>query len=730
MRPISLRIQNIGPYKDETIQFSDIPGDVVAIMGQNGSGKTMMVDSVFAALYRYLPSRDSIYKFCTAKDAGLTFVFMADGLRFRTEIKINSKAREMEPWLFLYEAENAEYTPLTDGKNSTFDKKIAELVGPPEAALASVFAAQNRAGSFISLKPAKRKELFIDMLGLGKLQLVSDAASKYEAAAKIAYDKLSDRVELLKIEASKKGANLDDLYKQLDDIKAEVGILEVDLKLYSFQVGGLRAKVDMTKEIQDREAPIAKKLASINRDIAEVSRSLKETESLVAHVDTYKLLAIERDPAARELEKLQAEQSTYSSQELAYHRKLNQYNQAVATLEKERLTAKQKAQTCKGAVERAGSDAKIIDTVPCQGIGECAACQFLVNAIKARDEITDLEAGADDANAAILAIEQKIKELPRPAPQELKDIKERLDSISRAIPTLRTQLAEATAASDKAMKAESAMANLASLRSHLDRLTAERAEIGQQSQSIALEIKAAKEYATELHSVEAKLVGIQYEIDVAKAKLNQKFTEVSRAEADKAAASNAEEALAKLLPELESLDQDRKEWNLLSKAFSKTGIQSLEIDVAGPMISEMTNDLLLGCFGPRFAVRFVTQVPKDDGKGYKDDFDIYVTDGLSGGRDGSVDDLSGGEKVIVCESVALAISLFNRGRSRTGWTSLWRDEASSAVDDQKAPLYISMLRRARERGQFEKLYFISHQVRTTENADAKIIVSSGHVGFE
>ena len=126
----------------------------------------------------------------------------------------------------------------------------------------------------------------------------------------------------------------------------------------------------------------------------------------------------------------------------------------------------------------------------------------------------------------------------------------------------------------------------------------------------------------------------------------------------------------------------------------------------------------------------MTQVLKDDKSGYKDDFDIYVTDSEGGGREGSIDDLSGGEKVIICEAVSLAIALFNRSRSSVGWASLWRDEASSAVDDRRAPQYIGMLRRARELGHFERLFFIAHQQRVTEAADSKVIVTNGKITFE
>jgi exonuclease SbcC len=277
--------------------------------------------------------------------------------------------------------------------------------------------------------------------------------------------------------------------------------------------------------------------------------------------------------------------------------------------------------------------------------------------------------------------------------------------------------------------AEAAAKNIDGLKVRNARLEEDRAGALKESQDLELSIKAASEYRSKLTTLETYLKECQESLDQSRLNLGSRLAFISKMEAEKELASKAKEELDKILPEMQKVETDRKDWALLSKAFSKTGIQSLEIDAAGPTVSQITNDLLFGCFGPRFSVRFVTQEEKDSGHGLKDAFDVYVTDANSG-REGSIDDLSGGGAVIVGEAVALAISLFNRSRARTGWSTLFRDEASSAVDDKRAPLYISMLRRARELGHFEKLYFIAHQSRVLENADSKIKVDSGHVTLE
>ena len=162
----------------------------------------------------------------------------------------------------------------------------------------------------------------------------------------------------------------------------------------------------------------------------------------------------------------------------------------------------------------------------------------------------------------------------------------------------------------------------------------------------------------------------------------------------------------------------------VAKSFGPMEIQSFEIDNSGPEVSRLSNELLFNCFGPRFSIRFVTQELKVDGKGYKDEFDVSVDDQKTG-RTVSISDLSGGEKTIVSEALALGIALYNKEKNGVVWDTLFRDEVSGALDDVYAPQYIAMLRAAREIGHFKKVFFICHQPRLKAMADSRILVEKG-----
>ncbi|MBK7237536.1 MAG: hypothetical protein IPI02_18625 [Sterolibacteriaceae bacterium] len=84
-------------------------------------------------------------------------------------------------------------------------------------------------------------------------------------------------------------------------------------------------------------------------------------------------------------------------------------------------------------------------------------------------------------------------------------------------------------------------------------------------------------------------------------------------------------------------------WSMLAKALGNDGIVALSIDDAGPTLSALANELLLGCYGPRFTVSLKTQVENAKGE-CREGFSIVVHDAQSG-QSKELDNMSGGEKL-------------------------------------------------------------------------------------
>lgn len=159
----------------------------------------------------------------------------------------------------------------------------------------------------------------------------------------------------------------------------------------------------------------------------------------------------------------------------------------------------------------------------------------------------------------------------------------------------------------------------------------------------------------------------------------------------------------------------------LSLDLGRTGLQSAEVDSAGPELTELVNDLLRTCHGPRFTVSVDTQRLTSDGKKTVDECLISVID-TEKGTEKEVREHSGGERVILGEAISLALTMLACRRAGFDRPTLFRDESAAALDPANARAWVAMMRRAVELTGADRLLFVSHSPEVVEMADAQIPV--------
>lgn len=196
---------------------------------------------------------------------------------------------------------------------------------------------------------------------------------------------------------------------------------------------------------------------------------------------------------------------------------------------------------------------------------------------------------------------------------------------------------------------------------------------------------------------------------------------VARAEAALEQARTAAERVAELGAELVTAEGELADWNRLALDCGRDGIQSAEVDSAGPELTELANDLLHNCFGTRFTVSIETQRSRADGKGLVEECRVVVLDTVEG-REDEARHFSGGERVILSEAVSLALTMLACRRSGLEGVTLIRDESSAALDPVNARAWVAMLRRAVELVRADRLLFVSHSPEVQDLADARIEV--------
>ncbi len=202
----------------------------------------------------------------------------------------------------------------------------------------------------------------------------------------------------------------------------------------------------------------------------------------------------------------------------------------------------------------------------------------------------------------------------------------------------------------------------------------------------------------------------------------------SAAVAEKALANakEAAEARASLEAETKAASEILADWTRLAHDFGRDGLQALEIDAAGPELTELVNDLLHSCFGSRWTVSIDTTRESADGKRQLEGLDVMVID-TEKGREGLIETYSGGERVILGEAVSMGLTTLSTRRSGITGATLIRDESGAALEPKHARAYIAMLRRAADLTGAAQVLYVSHTPEIQELADARIHIEDGRV---
>jgi exonuclease SbcC len=461
----------------------------------------------------------------------------------------------------------------------------------------------------------------------------------------------------------------------------------------------------------------------------------------------------------------------------------------LAQLQQRETAARERRDHALAEVQRRQRDAeatRLMDSVPCGGATPYDACQFLQQAAAARDRLaaaplisaqlehqeaetalTRAKEAVEQASstlsqltaaiaaqqqviathavdarrlAALESAETRVKELEDEITQLQRDHAAACDRAradrqdeGRAVDARRQDLQrERTDAAAAATKEAEALTERATRRRQ--EISERRAAVAADLEDLAVQRAALVRVRDENAAAHADLETVAGELAATRILLADVDRQLARLDVEiRGFETRRAEYIARvgqrrqLEAAIGDIERDLIEWQALARIFGRDGLPVLEIDAAGPAVSDLANDLLQACFGSRFTVQLTTQEPKADGKGFKEVFDLRVFDAERDAEPRDLSDLSGGEQVIVDEALKSAIALFVNHRNVLPLRTCWRDETIGALDHENALRYVAMLRRMRERGGFHHVLFISHNHEAAALADAQIVVAGGRI---
>ena len=492
---------------------------------------------------------------------------------------------------------------------------------------------------------------------------------------------------------------------QLADVSSRLETAEAEKRVVELRVLELQAADANRRPLLAEIETLKQRLRKTDAEIAETNRQVAKDESLLAGKKDLTDLTERETALAARIEEL--------------HRQI----QEIQGLETSNRETERTVQALDGELrnnmaelERLRVEREELAVVPCRGEGPYASCPKIRRAVEAGQKIPGLEGEVATLSLEVEVQRSSLLQIVTPS-FELTRTLEGCERDRRKVDQERQgyeELRAVEARRDERLKA-------------LDRLAQGRAEV---TEELARKESALSAFADldakmqasrrEIENTDRLIISCRRERDSLIARQAQIKQRQDQLEA-------ARTRLAQVEAELGAARTEQEDYTYLAKVFGPDEIQLCEIQAAGPEVSILVNSLLEGCFDNKFEIRFRTQRPKADGKGMVDDFDVEVRN-KNLDRTCLVDELSGGQFVLVNEAVNLGIAIYNmRQGEGIRYETLFRDETVGALDATNAKEYVRMLRRAMDLGGFHQVIFICHTPLVWELADRILEVHGGQV---
>ncbi len=738
MRLINIKLTNFRKYASAEV---DLPDGLTGVLGQNGTGKSTLLEAVGWVLYGHPAARTS-----------------KEDIR-----RQGSSADEVARVELTFELGGAEYTVVREmrGKNLTSDASvitggqiiargahpaqdfIVKLLGMDrEAFFVSFFARQKELNALSDYKPAERKTMIIRMLGI---------------------DDVDRAIELAKQDGRDGQATLAALQQNLADPITLQASLTAAINDETAVTARLATAQTDVAEVTDRLAA-----AKVTFEAQEASKASSEVrtrqrELAAQNIDHYRTLATEKQAEWDNLSGKQAGRDAIApALRYAAEDELKQATSDSATTQTDLAAAEKKADDASGeltamknklarladrreqdglAIDRLRRDGTFVDGLGTGGI--CPTCH---------QELNDLGRIHEHITAETDAVERRMLDVD----SEIAALKtaeaEQAQNLTLAREALAATRVQAATAHEILQRAARLLESLPSSDTRLDttflapglvvedrlRYLADRRD---EVKRLDVALTRLPEIKTALEELNSKITAALASIKEAEAGSEAAFDSDAYAAARDAydtareekhtreltvkdlegAVALAAERVAGLRRELESYEKVAGDIKTLQD--SQTGLAALVelfkefrtylIGRIRPMLAERAGQLLADLTDGKY-----TDVELDD------DYEIFITDN---GRKFPVDRFSGGEKDLanLCLRLAISLTLADRAGSDYGFIVL--DEIFGSQDNVRKMNIMRSLAALDKR--FRQIFLITHVEDIKEEVENVIEVTETESGL-
>lgn len=754
---VSLKLRgSIGIYKgigkDEiAIDFDSYDSGLIALTGENGKGKTTLIENCHP-YPQLLTRKDKLQEQFRLRNSFREVIYRdRDSERMvKCLIQIDGETKSGSCNYFAYISDDCGKTwnavPGVDKNLKPYDEFVSATFGPLELYLRTAFITQRPTKNLPDLTDAtagEKKTLFVELAGIDYLQKFADAANeKVKSNENLVHDS-EIKIQMLESTLNRKTEieeNLQDSEKTVKEKQSELDEITVRGKKSREELNGAQKRFNAEKDRLNKENGLKNDISTLESEISniesEISRNQEaaekraENEKVIAeYEDLQKVIAEEQKKRNAINEANSAKMSEYLQRKSEFDAKTAEIKKAVDDFTNEKHAIETKILTAENEIRFKERDiAEISDTCPTCGQKLPADKIAELNSKKAVAEkaVKILEDGITEKKNRVSEIEKKIAELT----QELSEFafsepakpnREEFNASAENEATAKLNAINIEKAKSELETAKTAVVRIEGLAAQI----ADKKKLLENAEKTLLEVESKRDDGAEnaLNEAQKKIDSLTEKFTSVKAELAGINATIEAGRKSLAEIAESEKELEKVQKEAEKAKIESTEWELVSKAFGKDGIQALELDALAPGISETANKILKSGYGDRFSISIETTRIGGSGKKTKqiEDFKIMVNDN---GDVTTLENKSGGESVWIKRAIYDAFAVIRRRNTGFAFLTCFQDETDGALDASAKTAYCRMLEASHDAAKLRHTIIITHSNEVKAMIEQKIAMES------
>ncbi len=240
MIPIKLTLKNFMSYGAEPVIVSFEGLHVACLSGENGNGKSALLDAMTWALWdkTRAPSKDDIIR-QGADDVEVRFEFELGGQQYRVVKKRRRGKAAGSEWQLAQCDSGGEYAAIGGNHQKDVGEAIVKLLSMEyETFLNSAYLQQGHADEFTRQTPDRRKKILGEILGLERYVRLEEKARARSKERKEIVDELEMQIRLLGGDVDRLGQYEDDL----EQTRERLGLVSIGVEKQEAVTLGLRER--------------------------------------------------------------------------------------------------------------------------------------------------------------------------------------------------------------------------------------------------------------------------------------------------------------------------------------------------------------------------------------------------------------------------------------------------------------------------------------------------------